>query len=126
MVGLVVLIALLMVTLGIAIMINPEGFRHGFYWFLDPRNIYPVAAIRIAAGVAFIFASPYLFLPTLIAGLGVVFIAAGIVVPCLGRARLEAMEQWWLTVPTRVLRTWGFVSTVGGALVLWAWLKVGF
>lgn len=125
MIWLVALVGLSMVVLGIGILLHPERLRRALYWFLDPRNIYPVAAIRIGSGILFLMASPYTFLPTLIAGLGMVFIAAGITVPLLGRARLERVEQWWLTVSDRVLRLWGLAAAVVGALVVWTTIRGG-
>jgi len=118
MIWLLVLVGLAMVVLGMAVVFDPRHLRRALYWFVDSRNIYPVAVIRIGIGVLFVLAAPYVFLPSLIAGLGVILILIGVGVPMMGRSRLERLEQWWLTVSDPVLRLWGGAVAILGVLVI--------
>jgi len=117
---LVALIGLLMAVLGLAVLLNPARLRRALYWFVDSRNIFRVAVLRIAVGALLVLASPYTLLPTLILALGVVIIVVGVVGPLLGRTRLEQLENWWLAVPEHLLRLGGLLGLVLGLLVMWA------
>lgn len=75
-----------------------SGLR-GKWWVL------PVgAAIRVGLGGILVLAAQGSRHPTVVAGLGVFLIAAGVLVLVLGRERVDGWIAWWTTRPVWAVR----------------------
>ena len=51
---------------------------------------------------------------------GVISVAAGLMVPCLGLARIGKMVDWWSARPAFVFRAWSMVALAFGLYLVWA------
>ena len=69
-------------------------------WWVLPA----VAAIRVGLGGTLVLAAEGSHHPTLVAGLGIFLIAAGVLILVLGRERVEKWIAWWTTRPLWVIR----------------------
>ena len=69
-------------------------------WWVLPVG----AAIRVGLGGILVLAAEDSRHPTLVAGLGVFLIAAGVLVLVLGRGRIDGWIAWWTTRPLWVVR----------------------
>ena len=115
----VLLIGVLIAGIGIAILSSPARLRRLLHWFLESKNLYAVAAIRVIAGVLFILAAPETRLPMLIQVLGILFILAGVAIPLLGTERVDRLAGWWLARSDSILRLWALVTIAFGGLIVW-------
>ncbi|ADE15088.1 conserved hypothetical protein [Nitrosococcus halophilus Nc 4] len=119
MIMIVLLIGILITGMGVAVLISPARLRWLLDWFLERKNFYWVAAIRIITGGVFILAAPETRMPTLILTLGVLFIAAGITILFLGKERIDRLAAWWLTQSNSILRLWALAAMAFGGLIIW-------
>lgn len=115
----VFLIGTVIVGIGAAILISPAQLRHTLHWFLERKNLYIVAAIRIIVGVLFILAAPETRLPLFIQVLGVLFVLAGVAILLLGTERIDRMAEWWLARRDNVLRMGALLAVALGGVIVW-------
>ena len=71
----------------------------GTWWVLPAA-----AAIRVGLGGTLVLAAEGSRHPTIVAGLGLFLIAAGLLVLVLGRKRIERWIAWWTTLPGWAVR----------------------
>lgn len=115
----VIVVGLLLAALGAACAAFPVAFmsltaRLAGRWWVLPAG----AAIRIGLGGSLLLAAEGSRHPTVIAGLGLFLIAAGVLILVLGRARVERWIAWWTTRPTWVVRlSAGATLAIGLVLV---------
>ena len=69
-------------------------------WWVLPAG----AAIRVGLGGILVLAAEGSRHPTVVAGLGLFLIAAGVLVLVLGRNRIERWIAWWTTLPGWAVR----------------------
>ena len=69
-------------------------------WWMLPVG----AAIRVGLGGILVLEAEGSRHPTVVAGLGVFLIAAGVLVLVLGRERIDGWIGWWITRPVWVVR----------------------
>ena len=69
-------------------------------WWVLPAG----AAIRVGLGGTLVLAAEGSRHPTVVAGLGLFLIAAGVLVLLLGRKRIERWISWWTTLPGWAVR----------------------
>ena len=120
--ALVALIGVLFLGVGLAVLASPAVLRGLLHRFLEARWLYWVSGLRVLVGGVLVIAAPATRLPAFVRGLGVVFIVAGVSIPLLGEARVDQMAQWWVRQSDGVLRAWGALAAVLGAVVAWAGL----
>ncbi|QFY41973.1 DUF4175 domain-containing protein [Candidatus Methylospira mobilis] len=106
------------VALGALGIISPAkllGFVRGFD---SLAGLYAAAAFRIVLGIALLYAAPVSHMPGLIRILGMVILAAGLVLPFIGLNRFHRIVAWWCSQGLTVIRVWaGFVFAFGLFLV---------
>ncbi len=83
-------------------------------WWVLPVG----AAIRVGLGGTLVLAAEVSRHPTVVAGLGLFLIAAGVLILVLGRQRIERWIAWWTTLPGWAVRlSAGVTLAVGLVLV---------
>ena len=80
----------------------------------------PAAAVRIALGVLFLIAAPYCRAPGVVRFVGVVTLAAALILIAIGRSRFERFMTWWFERSPGFMRLWALVAIVFGVLLFWA------
>ena len=83
-------------------------------WWALPAG----AAIRVGLGGTLVLAAEGSRHPTVVAGLGLFLIAAGVLVLVLGRERIESWIAWWTTRPVWVVRLSSGATLVFGLVVI--------
>jgi hypothetical protein len=86
---------------------------------ITPGGLYFVAAFRIAVGVIFLRVAATSRAPLTLAVLGIVILISGLVTPFIGVERSRAIFEWWAARPELVMRVWGALVVVLGALVVY-------
>lgn len=122
MTNLVALIGFLVLVLGLAVIVSPAAFRRALHRFREHRWLYWASAFRLLAGGILVVAASSTAFPGFVRALGVIFIAAGVSIPFLGKERAFRIAEWWLRQPDEMLRGWGILAAVLGALLAWAGL----
>ncbi|MCG6985380.1 MAG: hypothetical protein LJE61_09315 [Thiocapsa sp.] len=120
--SLVALMGFLMLAIGLAVLVSPAVLRDLLHGFLEFRWVYWVSGLRVLAGAALVVAAPATKLPDFILLFGVLMLAAGTSIPFLGKARVDGMAEGWLRQSEAMLRAWGALAAVLGAVVAWAGL----
>ena len=83
-------------------------------WWLLPVG----ASIRVGLGGILVLAAEGSRHPSVVAGLGLFLIAAGVLVLVLGRARIERWIVWWTTRPLWVVRLSSGATLVFGLVLI--------
>jgi hypothetical protein len=76
----------------------------------DAAGLRVSAVVRVVLGVALFLAAPPSKAPDLIRLFGVISVAAGLMIPCLGLARNGMLVDWWSARPAFVFRAWAMVA----------------
>lgn len=117
----VVIFSLLMLVLGAVGLIAP------FYLLRFGRAIWSAAhgmtlavALRLVLGLSLYLAAPVSRFPDTFRVLGIIVVAAALIIPFAGRERISRLLDWGSRQPAWVLRLWlGFGFAVG-AFILYA------
>jgi hypothetical protein len=120
--SLVALIGLLILMIGLAVVISPATFRVVLRRFLEGRWLYWASGVRVLVGTVLVLAASSTGFPGLVRALGVILIAAGVSIPLLGEERVDRMAGCWLRRSDWIVRGWGALASVLGALLAWAGL----
>ncbi|MGA7979697.1 MAG: hypothetical protein WCA32_05655 [Chromatiaceae bacterium] len=115
--SLVVLIGILILGVGLSVAALPGTLRTILRPFLEPRWLYWVSGLRVLVGGVLVIAAPVTRLPGFVLGLGVLLVLAGGSIPLLGEARVHRMVEWWRRQPDWMLRAWGTVGVLIGAIL---------
>ncbi|MBS1214963.1 MAG: hypothetical protein H6R26_3580 [Proteobacteria bacterium] len=118
--SLVVLIGVLLLGIGLGVMLSPAVLRSLLHQFLEFRWVHWISGLRVLVGGILVVAAPATRLPAFVRGLGVLLIAAGVSIPLLGEARVDRMAAWWLRQTDGMLRAWGALAAILGAVVAWS------
>ncbi len=120
--SLVALIGFLILGIGLAVIVSPTVLRGILHRFLEHRWVYWVSGVRVLVGGVLVLAAPATRMSGFIRAVGVLLIAAGVSIPLLGEERVDRMAEWWLGQSDVMLRAWGEVAAVVGAVVALAGL----
>ena len=123
MLSLVVLIGFLMLVIGVAVVVSPAVLRGMLHQFLEARWVYWVSGARVLLGSILVVAASSTGFPGFVRALGVILIAAGVTIPLLGEELVNGIAEWWLRQSDGMLRGWGTLAAVLGAVVGWAGLS---
>ena len=116
----VLVVGALIVAMGMAALVAPSTLKRLLHHLTKADRFYVVAVLRFAIGAIFLLAARSTRLPIFVTVVGAVSIAAGVLIPILGAARLKAIVDWWLARGDIVLRLWGLVACAFGLLLVWA------
>lgn len=113
-------VGVLIVVVGFVVFVAPERLKRILEALEGRDRYYAIAVLRIAVGVIFVVSASEARVPAVVRLLGVVFIAAGILIPLLGAARVRAWAAWWLERGGGFIRAWALVAILLGTVILWA------
>ena len=119
MVVIVAWIGLFIAGIGVGIFISPTSCRWTIKKYADQNWLTIAVAIRVVIGVLFLLAAPYSNAPVFIAGLGLLFIVAGIALPFFGRERIRQLATWLLDQSDATLRALASAVVVFGVSIMW-------
>jgi hypothetical protein len=92
-------------------------------WPPDTR-LYVAVGTRLVIGVVFLVGASKCRFPAVIYGLGILALAAALLLMLLGEPRLDALIRWWSQQPALAIRAWCVLAGLVGALILYAALPV--
>jgi len=108
------------VALGALGIVSPAMLL-GFVRLFDSLiGLYAAAAFRIVLGIALLYAAPVSNMPELIRILGIVILAAGLVLPFIGLTRFHRIVDWWCSQGLTVIRVWAGLVFVFGLFLVYA------
>ncbi len=117
---LVTIVGALIVLIGLIGLVNPRKFISLVGRWQGASRLWSAALIRIALGVGFIIAAPSCRLPEVVRIIGIISLVAGVVIPFIGRRRFDSFIDWWLGMPTGVIRIWSLAAAVFGVVLVYA------
>lgn len=82
------------------------------------RGMWIAVGARIVLGVALVVAAPQSMFPTAFAVVGWVALAAAVVLPLVGRARVASLVTWFDRIPRPLVRVWLLVGLAFGAFLI--------
>ncbi len=118
----IILIGLVLLLLGLAVIARPDRLRHWLHRFLQASWLPLLSLLRIVIGGVLVIWSGETHAPALVMAFGLLLMVAGVLLPVLGEARVEAMAHWWLRRDNRWMRGWGIAVALIGASIAWAGL----
>ena len=74
----------------------------------------------LALGVIFLLGASECRFPPAIYGIGVLSLAAALLLVLLGEPRVDALVRWWCQQPALAVRAWCVLAALLGALILYA------
>jgi len=117
MVSVVQIIGMTVLVISVAALIVPGVFRGMIKAFRPQSMLYVGALIRVAVGLVLLAAAPGCRFPLGVQILGVVTIAAGVVLPFLKGAAKDALFDWAVNMPSSALRGFALMGVVLGAFL---------
>ncbi len=114
---LVVLLGVLIAAFGLAGLTAPQRVVAGILSWQPRSRFYFAVGSRLAFGVVLLLAASACRFSTVISALGVIGVVAALILAPLGSSRVDSMFQWWLQLPTAVLRAW-FAAAIPFGLFL--------
>jgi hypothetical protein len=87
---------------------------------MTPAGLYTIAGLRVALGVAFVFAAPASRTPRMIRALGLIVIAAGLMTPWFGVARAQAVAGWLESAGPTLMRLDAVIGMALGGFLVYA------
>ncbi len=113
------LIGVLIIGAGFVALFVPDLLRNTFREVLSGPWVAIASGARIVLGIAFWFIAPGTRGATFVRIIGVVMFVAGLMIPLVGKRRVEHMIHWFIARPNFVVRTFApFFILLGVALVL--------
>ena len=113
------LIGVLITGAGLVALFAPDLLRNTFRQVLSGPWLAIASVARIILGIAFWFIAPGTRGATFVRIIGVVMFVAGVMIPLLGKRRVEQMIHWFIARPNFVVRTFApLMILLGAALVL--------
>ena len=86
-----------------------------------PNGLYAMAGLRIALGLALVFAAPTSRAPRTLRVIGLIVVVAGLTTPWFGVTRVRAILDWASAWPSLRRLAAGMAMAVGGFLVYVFW-----
>lgn len=104
-------------ALGVA---SPERLMSILRRYETPGGLRVSAVVRVVLGVTLFLVAPTSRAPDPIRLFGVMSVAAGLMIPFLGLARIGKMVDWWSARPPLVFRAWAMIALAFGLYLIWA------
>lgn len=90
--------------------------------FRTPGGLYAAAVMRVIMGLALIMAAPASRATKMLRVLGIIIVAAGILLPFIGFARFSRIVDWWSGMRLAYQRLWSIAALAFGILAIYALL----
>ncbi len=100
--------------------VSPDDFRRTVGAMQIPPALYFAAGIRVAVGVGLVAAASLSRAPWALRLLGTLIAIGGIITPFIGEAMARVVLSYWDAAGGGVMRLWGAVGVILGALIGWA------
>jgi len=117
---LVKLVGILVIAIGIMSVLNLKKMKDLMSYIKKDKRINYIGVIRITFGVIFLLAAPSARLSGIIAGLGIVMIAAGLAIFILGIEKAKSVIDLWMKKSDVLLRLWAFIALLIGLLITYS------
>lgn len=118
----VIFVAIFVISVGLSTIILPATLRKSLRNLLNRNWLWPVSAIRLMLGAAFLLGAEETSMPKVVTVVGSIMIAAGISLPILGKKRIEPWANYFLKQKDWVMRICGFVALLLGIALAMAGL----
>ena len=122
----IVVLAVVMSGLAIWAGIQPRGMMEALRSLWgdgDGGRIAWVVGIRSALGVYLLWVAPATAAPRVVTGLGLLFLAAALVVLMMGSERIERWVAWWVDRSASVIRGLALAWVAFAGLLFWLGLS---
>ena len=86
-------------------------------WPRDTRLNVAVGT-RLVLGVIFLLGASACRFPAVIYGVGILALAAALLLELLGEPRVDALVHWWCEQPALAIRAWCVLAVLVGGLIL--------
>ncbi len=110
----------LMAVLGAVAMVAPASLVEMASFVITPAGLYTAAGVRVLLGVAMLVIASRSRVPKTLRVFGVILIVAGLILPFLEVEFIRGIMDWWLALGPGVVRTWGVMAILVGALLAYA------
>ncbi len=108
------------VALGVVALVTPGSFAELLSVLDTSSGLWTASGLRIVLGIALYLAGPNSRAPGVLTLLGILFVAAGLLIPVLGRKRLARTVELFLAGGPWLSRAWGVVAILFGVSVGYA------
>lgn len=115
----VAVLGALIVLLGLVGLVQPDRFRAMFQTMDSQVRFAMAIGIRLAMAALLWWLADDLRHPHVIRVLAVIALVAAILLPIMGRARLDRLIGWWLSRPDGVLRVSALFAAGFGAFLVY-------
>jgi len=120
----VVMIAVLLVVISGLGVVAPERLVAIVTGWPPDTRFYVAVGTRLVIGVVFVAGASKCRFPAVIYGIGILALAAALLLVLLGEPRLDALIRWWSQQPALAIRAWCLLAGLVGALVLYSALPL--
>ncbi len=86
----------------------------------DGRGMWIAVVMRLVLGALLIVAAPDCRFPETVRVLGIIAIAAAVVLPLIGTERMNTLVAWWTARPSSFIRAWSLLGVAFGAFLVYA------
>ena len=121
----VALTAVLLMGISAFGVVAPERLAAVVVGWPPESRLYVAVGTRLVLGVVFLAGASKCRFPVVIYGVGILALAAAVLLMLLGEPRLDALIHWWAEQPALAIRAWCVLAALLGALVLSAALPAG-
>ena len=116
----VAVIAVLLMAISAFGVVAPERLVAIVMGWPPDTRLYVAVGTRLVIGLIFVASASKCRFPAVIYGIGILALAAALLLVLLGEPRLDALIRWWSQQPALAIRAWCVLSGLVGALVLYA------
>ena len=116
----VALLAVLMIAICALGVLVPERLLAVVTGWPPDTRFDVAVATRLVLGLIFLFGASRCRFPAVIYGIGILALAAALLLMVLGEPRVDAIIGWFAQQPALVIRAWCALGGVVGALILYA------
>lgn len=110
-------IGILIACMGIIIFLSPQVTKRMLAFWRKGKRLYTGGVVRVLFGLIFLSAASQARVPVVMAGLGILSLAAGILIFILGLERMKVLLGWWDKRPASFVRLMGLLVSAFGALI---------
>ncbi len=114
------IVGVVLALMGVIFVIHPLLVRKLWAFFIVGKRIYLAALIRVILGVLFLLAASACRLPIVIIVIGILMLAAAVLIVSLKKETIDAMINYWLSKPLIVVRLISLVLIAFGALIVYS------
>jgi hypothetical protein len=104
----------------LAFFVSPSLVDELILWLGKQRNLRYVVVLRLTLGVLFLLGAPQTDYPQAIRALGVLFIAAAVLLAALPAEKIKGITEHFLNRSVWVVRSWVTVPMVLGLFIIYS------